>query len=328
VHDLVICGAGASGLAAAVYGASEGLDVLVVESAAPGGQAAASSKIENYLGFPTGVSGQALLARALNQAEKFGARVAVARGAAKLHCDGGLIGVDLAGGASVRARAVVIATGAQYRKLDVPDLARFEGVGVYYAATFMEAQRCASDEIIVVGGGNSAGQAATFLARTSRHVHVLIRGSDLASSMSRYLIRRIEDTPNITLRRCTQIVGLAGGDHLETVTWRDETSGEESTRPIRHVFTMAGASPNTEWLGDCVSRDAKGFVQTDSELTDEMLKREGWSLGRRPYLFETSRPRIFAVGDVRANNVKRVASAVGEGSVCIQLVHKALTEAP
>jgi thioredoxin reductase (NADPH) len=328
VHDLVICGAGPSGLAAAVYGASEGLDVLVVEAGAPGGQAAASSKIENYLGFPTGVSGQALLARALNQAEKFGAKLTVARGAAKLHCSGGLIGVDLANGASVRARAVVIATGARYRKLEVPDLAKFEGVGVYYAATFVEAQRCASDEVIVVGGGNSAGQAATYLARTSKHVHVLIRGSDLASSMSRYLIRRIEETPNITLRTCTRIVALSGGDHLEEVTVHDDASGKESTWPIRHVFTMAGASPNAEWLGDCVARDEKGFVQTDSELSDETLKREGWSLARRPYLFETSRPRIFAVGDVRANNVKRVASAVGEGSVCIQLVHKALTEEP
>jgi thioredoxin reductase (NADPH) len=326
VYDVVVCGAGPGGLAAAVYGASEGLDALVVEATAPGGQAAASSKIENYLGFPTGVSGQALAARALTQAEKFGAKLAVARGAVKLHCGSGLIGIDLAGGDSVRARAVVLATGAQYRKLDVPELARFEGVGVYYAATFVEAQRCMTDEVVVVGGGNSAGQAAMFLARTSRRVHVLIRGSDLASSMSRYLIRRIEETPNITLRRRTRIVALRGGDHLESVTWRDDATGEESTHGVRHVFSMAGASPNTEWLRGCVSMDAKGFVRTDSELSEEILREEGWPLARPPYLFETSHPRVFAVGDVRSNSVKRVASAVGEGSVCIQLVHKALTE--
>jgi thioredoxin reductase (NADPH) len=325
VHDLVICGAGPGGLAAAVYGASEGLDVLVVEAGAPGGQAASSSKIENYLGFPTGVSGQALAGRALAQAEKFGAKLAIARGAVKLHCDSGLIGIDLAAGQFVRARAVIIATGAQYRKLDVADLGRFEGVGVYYAATFVEAQRCSTDEVIVVGGGNSAGQAATFLAQTARHVHMLIRGSDLAASMSRYLIRRIEETPNITLRRRTSVVALQGDEHLEKVTWRD-ASGEESTRGVRHIFTMAGASPNTEWLRGCVSMDEKGFVRTDTELTPEVLKEAAWPLSRAPHLFETSHPRIFAVGDVRANSVKRVASAVGEGSVCIQLVHKALTE--
>jgi thioredoxin reductase (NADPH) len=272
------------------------------------------------------VSGQALAARAISQAEKFGAKLAVARGAVRLHCEPGHIGVELAGGQSLRARAVVIATGAQYRKLDVTELARFEGVGVYYAATWVEAQRCGTEEVIVVGGGNSAGQAATYLARSCRQVHVLIRGSDLAASMSRYLIRRIEETPNITLRRRTQIVALGGGDHLERVTWRDDATGEESTHAIRHVFTMAGASPNTEWLRGCVSMDPKGFVRTDSELTAETLRDEGWPLARPPYLFETSRPRIFAIGDVRSNSVKRVASAVGEGSVCIQLVHKALTE--
>ncbi len=326
VHDVVICGAGPGGLAAAVYGASEGLDVLVVEAASPGGQAASSSKIENYLGFPTGVSGQALAARALTQAEKFGARLVVARGALRLHCGEVPIRIELADGESVRARAVVIATGAEYRKLEVPELAKFEGAGVYYAATSVEAQRCTEDEVIVVGGGNSAGQAATYLARSSKHVHMLIRGPDLASSMSRYLIRRIEETPNITLQRRTSVIALAGNAHLEATTWRDEATGEQTTRPIRHLFSMAGARPNTDWLRGCVSTDAKGFVCTGTELTADMLKAQGWPLARAPYLFETSRPHVFAVGDVRANSVKRVASAVGEGSVCIQLVHKALAE--
>lgn len=224
------------------------------------------------------------------------------------------------------ARAVVIASGAEYRKLDVPELARFEGVGVYYAATYIEAQRCSEDQVIVVGGGNSAGQAATFLARSTSHVHVLIRGPDLAESMSRYLIRRIEETPNITLHRRTRVIALEGQEHLERVTWRDDAKGEDATHPIRHVFSMAGAHPNTEWLRGCLSMDGKGFVCTGTELTPEMLKAESWPLARPPYLFETSRPRVFAVGDVRANSVKRVASAVGEGSVCIQLLHKVLAE--
>ncbi len=325
VHDVVICGAGPGGLAAAVYGASEGLDVLVLEATAPGGQAASSSKIENYLGFPTGVSGQALAGRALAQAEKFGAKLAVARGAVRLFCEERPMRVELADGASVCARAIVIATGAEYRKLDVPDLAKFEGVGVYYAATLMEARRCGDEEVIVVGGANSAGQAATFLAERSRHVHLVVRGANLVASMSRYLIRRIEDTPNISLYARTRVVALHGGEHLEAVTWRD-ASGAETRRPIRHLFTMAGASPNTAWLEGCVALDAKGFVRTDTDLGADELRAASWPLARAPYLFETTRPRVFAVGDVRANSVKRVASAVGEGSVCIQLVHKALAE--
>ena len=325
VRDVVICGAGPGGLAAAVYGASEGLDVLVIEAGAPGGQAASSSKIENYLGFPTGISGQALAGRALAQAEKFGAQLSVARPALRIHRDESPFRIDLEGGESIRTRTIVIATGAEYRKLDIADLARFEGVGVYYAATSVESNRCAAEDVIVVGGGNSAGQAATFLARTSRHVHLLIRGPDLAASMSRYLIRRIEETPNITLQRNTQIIGLEGSDHLERVTWREGT-GPSVTHAIRHVFSMAGAKPNTDWLRGCVSLDDKGFVATGIDLKPEILRAEGWPLPRPPSLFETSRPRIFAVGDVRSNSVKRVASAVGEGSVCIALVHKVLAE--
>jgi thioredoxin reductase (NADPH) len=326
VHDVVICGAGPGGLAAAVYGASEGLDVLLIESMAPGGQAGSSSKIENYLGFPTGISGRALAGRAITQAEKFGARLSIARAAERLHCDETPIRIDLAGGTSVLARAVVIATGAEYGKLDVVELPKFEGVGVYYAATSIEAQRCSTEEVIVVGGGNSAGQAATYLATTCRKVHIFVRGPDLAASMSRYLIRRIEETPNITLHRCTEIVGLEGEAHLEQVRYRNNVTKEETTRPVRHVFSMIGARPNSHWLEGCVTLDEQSFVKTGSELTADDLRERRWPLKRSPHLFETSHPRIFAVGDVRSSSVKRVASAVGEGSVCIQLVHKSLSE--
>lgn len=325
VFDVLVCGAGPAGLAAAVYAASEGLDVMVVEAASPGGQAGSSSKIENYLGFPTGISGQALTGRGLAQAEKFGALITVARGATRLHCDETPLRIELEGGEALRARAVVIATGAQYRKLDVPGLSRFEGTGVYYAATAVEAQRCGPEEVAVVGGGNSAGQAAVYLARSARHVHVLIRAADLASSMSRYLIARIEDTPNITLHRRSQITSMSGGDHLEEVTWRS-ADGAETRRPIRHVFSMTGAVPNTAWLRGCVALDERGFVLAGADLGKDALEREGWPKSRAPYLFETSQPRVFAVGDVRAGSVKRVASAVGEGSVCIQLVHRVLSE--
>jgi thioredoxin reductase (NADPH) len=320
VRDVVVIGAGPAGLAAAVYAASEGLDVLVVEASAPGGQAGSSSKIENYLGFPTGISGNALAQRAFNQAEKFGAQVVVARTAVKLHCDEHPYRVEMSDGESVRARAVVVATGAEYRKLDLPDLAKFEGVGVYYGATFIEAQRCSTQAVIVVGGGNSAGQAATYLARSSSQVHIVVRAEGLASSMSRYLIRRIEDTPNIIVHPLTRVVGLAGGDHLEQVSWINDATGEKSTHPIAHVFTMAGAMPNTAWLNGCLELDAKGFILTGLDL------RTGLRPGAtRPTLhLETSLPRVFAVGDVRSGSIKRVASGVGEGSACIQLVHKVL----
>ncbi|HEY8077814.1 MAG TPA: FAD-dependent oxidoreductase [Labilithrix sp.] len=325
VFDVIVCGAGPAGLAAAVYAASEGLDVMVVEAGSPGGQAGSSSKIENYLGFPTGISGQALTGRGLAQAEKFGALISVARGATRLRCDETPIRVDLATGEPLRTRAVVIATGAQYRKLEVPELARFEGTGVYYAATFVEAQRCGADEVAVVGGGNSAGQAAVFLAQSARHVHIVIRAADLAASMSRYLIRRIEETQNITLHRRTRITSMQGAEHLEAITMKDG-DGVETHRKIRHVFSMAGAVPNTEWLRGCVALDEAGFVLAGADLDRDVLAREKWSLARAPYLFETSQPRVFAVGDVRAGSVKRVASAVGEGSVCIQLVHRVLAE--
>jgi thioredoxin reductase (NADPH) len=321
IRDLLVVGAGPAGLSAAVYGASEGLDVLVLETTAPGGQAGSSSKIENYLGFPTGISGTALAQRALAQAEKFGARLAVARSAVRLHCDELPYRVELDGGESIHARAIVIATGAEYRKLDIAELSKFEGVGVYYGATYVEAQRCDAEDIIVVGGGNSAGQAATFLAESCRHVHILVRGAGLAASMSRYLIRRIEETKNITLHVKTSIVALAGEDRLESVTWSDDATKERTTRPIRHVFSMAGAKPNTDWLDGCLALDEKGFVLTGTDVPTESP-----GLGRHRYLYETSLPRVFAVGDVRANSVKRVASGVGEGSVCVQFIHRVLAE--
>ena len=282
VRDVVIVGAGPAGLAAAVYASSEGLDVLVLESTAPGGQAGTSSRIENYLGFPTGISGQALAGRALSQAEKFGSEVAIARTALRVDCDERPYKVHLSDGGVVRTRTIVVASGARYRKLGLPELPRFEGVGVYYSATHLEGQMCAGEETVVVGGGNSAGQAAVFLSQLASHVHVLVRGQGLAESMSRYLIQRIESSP--------------------------------------------GADPNTAWLEGCVVMDENRFVKTGADLTPDDLLQGHWSPTRRPYLMETSIPGVFAVGDARATSVKRVASAVGEGSICVQLIHRALQE--
>jgi len=323
--DLIIVGAGPAGLAAAVYGASEGLDVLVLESNVPGGQAGSSSRIENYLGFPTGIAGLELTARAHAQAQKFGAHILVAKGATALSCGGQRLVVDLDDGARVSARSIIIATGAEYRRPPLEHLSKFEGAGVYYLATQMEAQLCVDQEVAVVGGGNSAGQAAVFLSQNARHVHILVRGSGLADTMSRYLIRRIEDNPkSITVRPHTQIVELEGDVDLERITWRDDRSGVTDRHDIKSVFMMTGAVPNTRWLGGCVLLDEKGFVKTGPDLTRDDLAAAKWALARPPFLLETSRPGIFAVGDVRAGNVKRVASAVGEGSIAVALVHQIL----
>ena len=326
VRDVVIVGAGPSGLAAAVYAASEGLDVLVLESIAPGGQAGTSSRIENYLGFPTGVSGLQLAGRALTQAEKFGAEVAVARSAVRFNCGSRPYRVHLSDGSVVQARAIVIATGARYRKLDLPGLSRFEGAGIFYSATHMEAQGCKNEEVAVVGGGNSAGQAAVFLSGFASRVHVLVRGPGLANSMSRYLIRRIESSGNIDLRTRTRIDSLEGGDRLERVGWRHVETREAETRPVRNLFVMTGGDPNTTWLQGCVALDGASFVKTGTDLHTDDLATAQWPLSRPPYLLETSIPGVFAVGDVRSSSVKRVASAVGEGSICVQLIHKALQE--
>jgi thioredoxin reductase (NADPH) len=324
VSDLVIVGAGPAGLAAAVYGASEGLDVLVLESNVPGGQAGSSSRIENYLGFPTGISGLDLTGRAYAQALKFGARVVVAKGATRLACDGQRYTVEIDGGSRVLARTVIVASGAEYRRPALENLSTFEGAGIYYGATPMEAQLCIGEDVVVVGGGNSAGQAAVFLASTARRVHMLIRSDGLADTMSRYLVRRIEENPSIVLHTRTQIIALEGTGRLERIRWRDDRTGEVAAQDIRHVFVMTGAMPNTRWLTGCVVLDAKGFVKTGPDLTSDDLAAAKWPLSRQPYLLETSRPGIFAVGDVRGNNVKRVASAVGEGSIAVALVHQVL----
>jgi thioredoxin reductase (NADPH) len=325
VRDLVVIGAGPSGLAAAVYGASEGLDILMLETSSPGGQAGSSSKIENYLGFPTGISGQELAARAYNQAQKFGAEMLIAKGT-RLVCDSKPYVVEVENGARIPARTVVIATGAEYRRPPLKNLSRFEGAGVYYGATFVEAQLCGGEEVIVVGGGNSAGQAAVFLAETTKRVHMLIRSAGLAESMSRYLIRRIEQTPTIVLRPHSEIEALEGGNHLESVHWQNNQTGQVEEHNIRHVFVMTGADPNTHWLDGCVALDAKGFIKTGPDLLPEDLSAARWPLARPPYLLETSLPGVFAVGDVRGGSIKRVASAVGEGSIAISFVHQLLQE--
>ena len=325
VRDVVIVGGGPAGLAAAVYASSEGLDVLVIESDAPGGQAGSSSRIENYLGFPSGVSGQDLTARAWTQAQKFGTELLIAERATRLDCTRQSLTVDIENGPRVPARTVIIATGAEYRKLPLPNIAQFEGAGIYYGATFIESQLCEGDEVIVVGGGNSAGQAAVFLARTARRVQMLVRSTGLASSMSRYLIRRIEETPEITLRTRTQITALEGNDHLERVCWRTDQS-EPEFHGIRHVFVMTGAEPATKWLEGCLTLDARGFIKTGPDLSADELSEAEWPLARAPHLLETSKPGVFAVGDVRAGNIKRVASAVGEGSISVSFVHQALAE--
>jgi thioredoxin reductase (NADPH) len=326
LRDVVIVGAGPAGLAAAVYAASEGLDALVIEATSPGGQAASSSRIENYIGFPTGISGQELAGRAYAQAQKFGATVMIAKGAAALACERMPYGVTLDDGATITARTVIIATGARYRKPALTNLGQFEGAGVYYSATFMEeAQLGDSDEVIVVGGANSAGQAAVFLAQTGRRVYMVVRSTSLSEGMSRYLVRRIEETPTIQLRTRTEIVALEGHGHLERVQWRDGT-GAITSHDVKHVFLMTGAEANTGWLNGQLALDEKRFIKTGPDVIHEDRAAAHWPLERSPYLLETSLPGVFAVGDVRCGNIKRVASAVGEGSIAISFVHRVLAE--
>jgi thioredoxin reductase (NADPH) len=328
VRDVIIVGAGPSGLAAAVYAASEGLDALIVETESPGGQAGSSSKIENYLGFPTGVSGLELASRAIAQAQKFGAKMLVGRGVSHLDCERRPYQITLDDGSSLSARAVVIATGAQYKKPEIENLRRFEGQGIYYGATYIEAQLCEDEEVVIVGGGNSAGQAAVFLSQTARKVYILVRSDALSDTMSRYLIQRISENPGVELHYKTEIVALEGGDCLERVAWKNKTTGQISTHAIRYVFIMAGAAPRTEWLNGCVAMDDKGFILTgrDLDTSPKFSQSRSWPLTRAPQMLETSLPGVFAVGDVRAGNVKRVASAVGEGAIAVHLVHRVLAE--
>jgi thioredoxin reductase (NADPH) len=333
IRDVIIVGAGPSGLAAAVYAASEGLDALMIETEAPGGQAGSSSKIENYLGFPTGVSGMELASRAITQAQKFGAKMMIGHAGVKLICSKRPYRLVLDNGSSIAARAVIISTGAQYNKPRIANLEKFEGLGIYYGATYIEAQLCGNEEAIVVGGGNSAGQAAVYLSQTARKVYMLVRSENLSETMSRYLIQRIAENPSIELHYKTEITALEGDTQLKRVTWRDAKTGETSTHDIGHLFIMAGASPRTAWLERCLALDNKGFILTGRDLETSPSPSESpglesfhWPLARRPLMLETSLPCVFAVGDARAGNVKRVASAVGEGAIAVHLVHRALAE--
>ncbi len=318
VFDVVIVGAGPAGLAASVYGASEGLDVIVIEGNAPGGQAGSSSRIENYLGFPLGVSGQELADAAFVQAEKFGAKISIARSARSLECQRSPYIICLDDGNTLRARTVIIATGSRYRRLTVKDVDRFDGNGIYYGATQLEAGMCKNEEVAIVGGGNSAGQAAVFLASFAKHVHLLARRPNLSSTMSKYLISRIEASKNISLRTLTIIDALEGEKRLERICWKNLKTEMRECYQIKHLFMMTGADPNTAWLGDCVALDAQGFVKTGASVAD------GWKLAQPPFPLETSVPGVFAIGDVRAGSIKRVAAAVGEGSMSIHFVHEVL----
>ena len=320
VYDLVVVGAGPAGLAAAVYGASEGLNTAVLEHTAPGGQAGGSMRIENYLGFPTGLTGSELAGRAILQANKFGVHLSVPTLVDRLAFENAYTVVHVDGGATVTAKCLLIATGADYRRLEVEGSARFEGTGVYYAATVAEGQLCEGAQVLVVGGGNSAGQAAVFLSGHARKVLLVIRGDDLHKNMSSYLVRRIEQTPNIELLSNTTIRRMNGNSHLASVDLVNSKTGEERTVATPGVFSFIGADPRTGWLPPEIERDAKGFVRTGAELAQS----PHWSGGRQPFLLETSRPGVFAAGDVRSGSVKRVASAVGEGAMAVQFVHERL----
>jgi thioredoxin reductase (NADPH) len=321
--DVVIVGGGPGGLAAAVYGASEGLDTQAIDSVAFGGQAGTSSRIENYLGFPGGISGNELAQRAALQAAKFGARLVVPAEAVGLVREDGHYAVELAGGDTVNGRTLIVATGAQYRKLDVPELERYEGVGVYYAATQAEAQLCAGDAVLIVGGGNSAGQAALFLSQHSASCSLLIRGDDLGKSMSRYLVDEIERRPEIEVLTQCEIAGLKGETALEAVDARDRRTGETREIEATALFVFIGASPHTDWLGADVAMDEHCFLLTGRDVQGDYLAAYG---EEGPFFLETSQPGVFAVGDVRSGSIKRVASAVGEGSMAIRLAYQRLAE--
>ncbi|GGC79308.1 FAD-dependent oxidoreductase [Undibacterium terreum] len=314
IYDVVVVGAGPTGLASAVYAASEGLDTIVIEEFAAGGQAGTSSKIENYLGFPMGISGANLAAKAQVQAQKFGVRLVISRSASSIDCSSLPYKLSMEDGQMLHARSIVIATGARYKKLDVPNYDRFEGQGIHYAATAMEANLCAGEEVIVVGGGNSAGQAAVYLSQWVKHVHILVRANGLAATMSDYLIQRINQSPKISLHARSFITRMDGDYLLRQVTWMDGATGTERQQDMKNVFVMIGAEPNTQWLNGCVKLDEKGFVRTGGKVCPLLIDSN----------FATSKPGIFAVGDVRSGSVKRVASGVGEGSVVVQAIHQYL----
>ena len=324
-HDLVIVRGGPAGLAAGVYGASEGLRTVIVEREAPGGQAGLSSAIENYLGFPSGLTGADLARRAVIQASRFGAEILAPQEAVALRVDGTYRNVQLRDGNTLTCQALLIASGVQWRKLDIPGLERLQGAGVYYGAGSTEAVSCRDEDVYVVGGANSAGQAAMNFARYARRVIMLVRGTSLAASMSRYLIDEIERTPNIEVRTCSRVVEAHGGERLEGVTVECSADGRRDRLPATAMFIFIGAEPHTEWLNGSIERDDKGFILTGADLLVDGKRPKSWTLDRDPGLLETSVPGVFAVGDVRHGSVKRVASSVGEGSIAIQFVHQYLS---
>jgi len=320
VCDLLVVGSGPGGLAAAVYGASEGMVTVLAEDTALGGQAGTSSRIENLLGFPAGLSGEELAARAALQAQKFGVRIKLASKAVSLFSDSGVHRVRFDDGDAITAKSVIIATGARYNRLPLGRLADFEGVGLYYAATQMEAQACHSDPVAIVGGGNSAGQAALFLSKSSAQVHVIIRGETLAASMSRYLIDQIERNPRITVTPRTQVTALLGKDQLEGVELLETSREQRSALLVRGLFVFIGAQPSTGWLAGQLAEDSHGFLLTGTNIPQAQLD----DTGRMPLFLETSRPGVFAVGDVRSGSVKRAASAIGDGAMAVRLVFERL----
>lgn len=331
--DVIVVGAGPAGLAASVYAASEGLSVLAVDAGSPGGQAGTSSKIENYLGFPTGVSGQDLTERAVVQALKFGVSLAAPVAASALQREGDGFCLTLKDGRALQARSIVIATGAQYQRLPIENIERFEGRGIYYGATPMEAQLCRGTQVAVVGAGNSAGQGAIFLSQSAKTVHVLYRRADIRETMSEYLVRRLEETPNIILHPQTQVAQLHGvegadepQDRLVACSFKDAAAGKTMKCETPFVFLFVGARPFTQWLPSDLTCDTHGFVRTGADLSNIDLVKAGWALERMPSEYETSWPRVYAVGDVRAGSVKRVASAVGQGSVVVSAIHQALAD--
>jgi thioredoxin reductase (NADPH) len=325
-YDLAIVGGGPAGLAAAVYGASEGLKTIMLESEAPGGQAGLSSRIENYLGFPSGLSGADLARRAVTQAKRFGVEILSPVSVTNLKVDGPYRFLQMSNGSQVSSHAVVLATGVQWRKLDVPGMDRLQDAGVYYGAASTEALSCRDEDVYIVGGANSAGQAAMFFAKYARRVVMLVRGPSLAATMSQYLIDQIAQTPNIQLEVNTRVVEVHGADHLEEISILCDQSGETSRIPATALFIFIGAEPKTAWLDGVVERDSKGFILTGTSLLQDGKPPKGWNMDRDPDLLETSVPGVFAVGDVRCGSTKRVASSVGEGSVAIQFVHQYLSK--
>jgi thioredoxin reductase (NADPH) len=323
-YDLIVIGGGPAGLGAAVYGASEGLRTVLVERTATGGQAGQSSRIENYLGFPDGVSGAQLTDRARRQATKFGAEVLTTRDVVGLDVKGSARGVRFADGTSIDAHTIILATGVSYRQLNAPGLADFTGRGVYYGSALTEATACLGQDIYIVGGANSAGQAAVYLSRHAKSVTILVRSPNLEKSMSYYLIRQIADIPNISVRTCTEVTEAAGEGHLEKLTLRDNASGRRETVDAQMLFLFIGAAPLTDWLDGVVVRDPAGFVVAGPDLSVSGERPRGWELDRMPYHLETSVPGVFVAGDARAESAKRVASAVGEGALAVMLVHRYL----